>query len=374
MPATEIGIYSPNFRFYEVCEAYEKYESGVLFPLRLGEMLNSGEYMIVHKLGHGGFATVWMARTSDRLVALKILSADTKGGEEVAIQTQMKADSKLDQSRLLLAARSFKITGFKNKTHVVLASPLQGPNLSNCFTKLSWSTRMHVANELLYALQSLHKAGYIHQDFTPKNAVLGLKSPETLFGYENKYFGAPKKFPLGPGIWRLGEMVAPVDPAFGEYWAQVDTNKVYLTDFGSTFHVSKPKKVKQPSKYRAPEVIQGNVATSASDVWSFGCLLFELLAGAPPFYGDNDRDVLDEIMYTMGNLYSTDPCRVVPEDILFEKLQDYLNSVLTREEIFKVADLFVKIFDTKPAGRPSAGEILQNPIFAWLKIRLGCRN
>ena len=54
-----------SWRRYECeveAESPEKYERGVYFPVELGNVLKDGRYRIIHKLGWGGFATVWLAR------------------------------------------------------------------------------------------------------------------------------------------------------------------------------------------------------------------------------------------------------------------------------------------------------------------------
>ncbi|MCJ1403024.1 hypothetical protein MMC11_006246, partial [Xylographa trunciseda] len=56
----------------------EKYRRGGYHPIHLGDTFNDGRYRVLHKLGYGGFSTVWLARDAnqDRLVSLKVLTAE----------------------------------------------------------------------------------------------------------------------------------------------------------------------------------------------------------------------------------------------------------------------------------------------------------
>ncbi|CAK7275186.1 hypothetical protein SEPCBS57363_006551 [Sporothrix epigloea] len=75
----------PPFRFHgtrlEEIEDIENYAPGGYHPVEIGDVISSGEreYEVVHKLGHGGYATVWLVRSGEQLTtynALKILCAD----------------------------------------------------------------------------------------------------------------------------------------------------------------------------------------------------------------------------------------------------------------------------------------------------------
>ena len=59
-------------------EDVENYRRGGFHPTHLGDTLKGGRYRVLHKLGYGGFSTVWLARdeNQNRLVSLKVLSAE----------------------------------------------------------------------------------------------------------------------------------------------------------------------------------------------------------------------------------------------------------------------------------------------------------
>jgi hypothetical protein len=73
----------------EVTEAVERYNNGLYYPICIGDVL-VGKYRIEHKLGHGGFSTVWLACDiqQDKYVALKIMISGT-GEDEYRMQTEI---------------------------------------------------------------------------------------------------------------------------------------------------------------------------------------------------------------------------------------------------------------------------------------------
>jgi dual specificity tyrosine-phosphorylation-regulated kinase 2/3/4 len=74
-----------------------------------------------------------------------------------------------------------------------------------------------------------------------------------------------------------------------------------LIDFGSSCSIGDDHFTYiQSLYYRAPEVILGYTYSSAIDMWSFGCIIFELRFGYPPFKGKDDRDQLYSIMERCG--------------------------------------------------------------------------
>ena len=69
--------------------------------------------------------------------------------------------------------------------------------------------------------------------------------------------------------------------------------KIKIIDFGSAAY-NYPRKVKyvQSRFYRAPEIILGHPYTCAVDMWSAGCILYELHTGKPLFNGQNEEEQL----------------------------------------------------------------------------------
>jgi hypothetical protein len=133
------------------------------YPIRIGMVLNE-RYRIEHKLGHGGFSTVWMAHDTvgRRHVALKVPSLTSHTADkELAINNDIRRSVR-DSSYLSLCDDSFSVL-CSDRSLTFLVFPLLGPSLNSGFTGMTWAVRMSAAKQLLQALKGLHDAGFVHR-------------------------------------------------------------------------------------------------------------------------------------------------------------------------------------------------------------------
>lgn len=148
-------------------ESWEKYasegNSHIFYPISLGDILDQ-RYRVEHKLGHGGFSTVWMAHDLrlKKDVALKVMASGKAGEHEHQIQNRI-LDEVEDTSHLSMYQRTFFLHG-NERDHRVLVLPLQGKCLTiyNVSEK-PMAIRMSAARQLLQAVESLHRAGFVHR-------------------------------------------------------------------------------------------------------------------------------------------------------------------------------------------------------------------
>lgn len=152
------------------------------------------------------------------------------------------------------------------------------------------------------------------------------------------------------------------------------TNKVFLCDFGSAkkFNKSENNVAYICSRYyRAPELIFANLEYDSSiDIWSYGCLVAEMIHGKPFFQGESAVDQLIQIMKILGTPDSS--------QLLYLNRNNALNCQFPSVKAFTVQKAFAgkpkevgsllnKVFVYEPHKRISALEILAHSFFDELR-------
>ncbi|EGC43951.1 protein kinase [Histoplasma capsulatum var. duboisii H88] len=124
-----------------IAEPWEKYDLNgtphVFYPLCLGEVLDE-RYLVEHKIGFGGFSTVWMAHDlkTKTDVALKIFSLGEWGEHETHMQNEILQNVQ-DTSNLVTCSASFLLPAGSSKSHHrVLVLPLVGPSIAGGLGKV----------------------------------------------------------------------------------------------------------------------------------------------------------------------------------------------------------------------------------------------
>jgi serine/threonine-protein kinase SRPK3 len=120
-------------------EDVEKYVEGGFHPVYLGDRLNQGRYKVLHKLGYGGFSTVWLARNEDsqKLVSEKVLSAAASRNDDedkVLQYLDRHVGPRLGCNNLISVSDALTIEG-PNGLHRCHVSRVEGPSiaqLSDC--------------------------------------------------------------------------------------------------------------------------------------------------------------------------------------------------------------------------------------------------
>lgn len=160
-PTTSHGTYLNGSK--EGLEFLEKYEDGGYHPVHLGDCFGlSGCYRVLHKLGHGGFGTVWLCRdtVSSSYIALKVMvgSVDADKASDLALE-------RLDQSiagadHVAIPLDHFSVKG-PNGTHQCIVLPVLGPRVPPELWARMKEDPGHLLRKMAYqatqALSFLHK-------------------------------------------------------------------------------------------------------------------------------------------------------------------------------------------------------------------------
>ncbi|WZH42247.1 kinase-like domain-containing protein [Fusarium acuminatum] len=286
------------------CEPAERYDEGLYYPVCIGEVL-ANRFRVEHKLGHGGFSTVWMAHdmSNDNDVALKIMTPGPSGEREYAAQ-DMIASTVHDTSRLLMYRETFLLEAPKTH-HRVFVFPLLGPSLRTHARSMSIAVRMASAKQMLQAIKALHDGGVVHRDINSANVLYGLapfKGGTTVAG-KYEYLGRPQKMPIytNEPIWKDGQLVKPIAPH-----NSIVQGTITLGDFGLAVKsgTSVEFKFQSPAIYCAPERFHNMDPDFASDMWSYMCIFFELCLGFPLFGGSASSRVVEFMVRSLGPLPS----------------------------------------------------------------------
>jgi serine/threonine-protein kinase SRPK3 len=151
------------------------YRKGGFHPVHLDDTFKSDRYRVIHKLGHGGFATVWLARDGhrERYVALKILAARLSHDcPEVEILRRLRKSDDVGGGKQYVMSMldHFWIKG-PNGDHLCVVSEVGGPSIKlfNEAPGLVRGTRRlkaivarRVALEAVEGLAFIHSTGTIH--------------------------------------------------------------------------------------------------------------------------------------------------------------------------------------------------------------------
>jgi serine/threonine-protein kinase len=220
----------------------------------------SERYTINRELGHGGMATVYLARDlkHDRLVALKVLHpelAATLGPER--FEREIRLAARLDHPHILPLFESGETAGVLWYTMPYV----EGESLRDWLQRegqLPLEDAIQVAREVADALDCAHQKGVIHRDIKPENILLGSRGGATGVGYA-----------------RVAD--------FGLARAVEAAGAKRLTESGLALGTP---------AYMSPEQASAGPIDSRSDIYALGCVLFEMLAGEPPYTGPNAQAVI----------------------------------------------------------------------------------
>ena len=212
-----------------------------------------GPYEIVAALGAGGMGEVYKAHDPrlDRVVAIKILpSADPE--LRARFEREARAIARLQHPHIC----TVHDVGRENGTDYLVLELLEGETLASRITRgaVPCDEALTYAIQIGEALDAAHRAGIVHRDLKPGNVFLARgASPAAAPVVKLRDFGLAKLRPAEP----IRGLATSVTTAAGS-----------LTDRGTllgTLH------------YMAPEQLEGHEADTRSDVFAFGCVLYETI-------------------------------------------------------------------------------------------------
>lgn len=218
--------------------------------LSKGQKIND-RYEIIKSIGEGGMANVYLANDTilDRKVAIKVLRGDLENNEKFIRRFQREAKSVSDLSHPNIV--EVYDVGEEEGQHYIVMEYIDGRTLKQLVQKrgaLTVAEVVDIMTQLTDGLSAAHEAYIIHRDIKPQNIMI------------------------------------------------LDNGMVKITDFGiamtlNATQLTQTNSVMGSVHYLPPEQASGQTATTKSDIYSAGILMYELLTGNVPFKGENAVEI-----------------------------------------------------------------------------------
>ncbi len=311
-----------------------------------------GPYEVVAPLGAGGMGEVYRARDTGlkRDVAIKVLPAEFAADPERLARFRREAE--------LLAALNHpniaSVHGLEETADgIAIAMELvEGESLAQKFeglrgSGLGISESLPIARQIGDALEAAHDKGIVHRDLKPGNIMLTHDGQVKVLDF---------------GLARIEAGAAGSGPGGASHSPTL------------TFAGTQAGLILGTAAYMSPEQAKGRVADKRSDVWAFGCVLYEMLTGTRAFDGEDVSDVLATVLKSEPNWAA------FPPGVPFH-IQNIVKRCLAKDRKARIPDMSVVrfLFDdaasaaVPPAAptasaRPSASAIVWRLVTALLLL------
>ena len=239
-----------------------------------------GPYEIQEPLGAGGMGEVYRARDTrlGRDVAVKVLPAHLCSNPELKqrMEREARAISSLNHPHIC----TLHDIGSQDGVDFLVLEFLDGETLADRLQRgaLPLDQALTIAIKIADALDKAHSRGIIHRDLKPANIMLAKNGPKLMD------FGLAKPAP-GLSSSSGSNPLTPSTPTMTV--AALSAAASPLTQKGT---------VVGTFQYMAPEVLQGAEIDARSDIFSFGCVLYEMVAGRRAFEGKSQFSLLGAIL------------------------------------------------------------------------------
>lgn len=284
-PAVDLGVIG-------VAAAAQKPEFAET-PPELGE-----RYEVIEFIGSGGMGSVWKVydKQLEGTFAVKVLKPELLADATAVKRFEKEANLASDLTHANIAAIFGPGTDSQGRPFIIMGY-VDGESLADILAregKLSEERALDIFTQICEALSHSHMKGIIHRDIKPSNIIIS----KTESG---------------------GDMVHIVD--FG-------IARCIYDEVTKTQALTKAVDIFGSPRYMSPEQFLGNNVTGQSDVYSLGCVFYEMLTGAPPFTDENPVKLI------LQHISETPDLSKVPQ-----RLQYLVYSCLTKEPESRVVSV-----------------------------------
>ena len=269
-----------------------------------------GAYEVISAIGAGGMGEVYRARHTKpgRDVALKLLPDTFRHEPDRVARFQREAQFLAALNHPSIAA----IYGLEEASgsQFLVLELVEGETLASRIARgpVPLAEALVVARQVISALEAAHEKGIIHRDLKPANIAFASN-------------GQVKVLDFG-----LAKVMEPTSGA-------IDISHSPTL----TFNATRAGVILGTAAYMSPEQAKGRVADKRSDVWAFGCVLYEMLTGKRAFEGEDVSDTLAAI------LRGEPDWTALPSDVP-APLRTVVKRCLEKDRLARIPDLSVVRF------------------------------
>jgi eukaryotic-like serine/threonine-protein kinase len=230
-----------------------------------------GVYEVTAQIGEGGMGQVFRATdtTLGREVAIKILpDAFVADPDRMArFEREAQTLASLNHPHIAAIYAVEKSAGM----HALVMELVEGDDLSQRIARgaIPLDEALPIAKQIADALEAAHEQGIIHRDLKPANIKV---RPD----------GTVKVLDFG-----LAKALEPTGAMSASNSMSPTITTPAMTQAGMILGTA---------AYMSPEQAKGKAIDKRADIWAFGCVLFEMLSGRPPFRGETVSETLADVM------------------------------------------------------------------------------
>jgi serine/threonine protein kinase len=229
----------------------------------IGKAVDSGEYVILDRIGTGGMGSVYKAEqpSMNRLVAVKVLHSRFATRDDLVARFRREARA-MSQLAHPNTARVYKYGALDDGSVYFVMDYLEGRNLAHEVRQkgpMEAERAVKIMIQVCGALEEAHRAGIVHRDLKPENVFLTAQ-------------GGTEDFPkvLDFGLAKMSEK-------------QMGRGSMMFTQQGMVFGTP---------EFMSPEQAQGEELDRRSDIYSLALILYELMTGQLPFEAKTPLDMM----------------------------------------------------------------------------------
>ena len=305
--------------------------------MALGPGTRLGVYEILTLLGSGGMGEVWRARDLklQRDVAIKVLPQALGDDPERLARFEREAQTLAALNHPHIA----HIHGFEDSSGVpaLVMELVEGPTLADRIARgpIPLDEALPIAKQIAEGLEAAHEQGIIHRDLKPANIKVREDGTVKILD-----FGLAKA--LEPK--HLSGLNVTQSPTI--------TTPAMMTGIGVILGTA---------AYMSPEQAKGRPADKRSDVWAFGCVLYEMLSRKRAFEGEDVSD-------TFAAILRGDPDWSALPPLLSPVLRRLLTECLQRDRQKRIGDIAVVryVLDDLRGAERSPAPATDSKRLAWL--------